>query len=144
MLPPYFKEEALSQVTHMYTNTHLCGVFFSSSVLFTGQRVSTAVVTFLQEASVTGGLITINFHAGRGDFCKEGARRIRNVPGQHLFSGLANKTENLCSVCVFVSEMEVWFKECEWFRYSQDLQLSNLKSLFSSPPKVLLQASCYF
>lgn len=116
------------------TQTHTCVGFFSSSVLFTGQRVSTADVTFLQEASVTGGLITINFHTGSRDFCKEGARRIRNVPRQRLFSGLANKTK----MCVFVSKMEVWCKEGEWLRcHSQDLQLSNQKSLFSSLPMVL-------
>lgn len=49
--------------------------------------------------------IKINFRTGRGDFCKEEARRIRNGPGQQFFTGLAKDTENrivcMCAcVCV--------------------------------------------
>lgn len=88
------RKEALSQVTHIYT----CLFFFSFSVLFTGQRVNKAAVTFLWEASVTGRLTRINFRTGRGDSCKEKAKRIRNSPGHHLSSGLAKDTENTVGV----------------------------------------------
>lgn len=94
-----------------YTHTHTCFFlfFFTPVVLFTGQRVNKAAVTFLWEASVTGRLTTINFRTGRGDSCKEKARRIRNGPRHHLSSGLAKDTENssvcsvqcVCAVCVY-------------------------------------------
>lgn len=74
--------------------THMLVFSFFSAVLFTGQRVNKAAVTFLWEASVTGRLTTINFRTGRGDSCKEKARRIRNGPGHHLSSGLAKDTDN--------------------------------------------------
>ena len=105
--PPYCREKKPLVRLHAHTHTHKCLFFFSSVVLFTGQRVNKAAVTFLWEASVTGRLTTINFRTGRGDSCKEKARRIRNGPGHHLSSGLASDTENssVCvSVCVCVSE----------------------------------------
>lgn len=74
--------------SHKHTHTHILVCVFSSSVLFTGQRVNKAAVTFLWEASVTGRLTRINFRTGRGDSCKEEAKRIRNSPGHHLSSGL--------------------------------------------------------
>lgn len=77
------RKETLSQVTHAHT--HL--VFFSPSlpaVIFTGQWVNKAAVIFLWEPPVTGGLTAINFRTGRGDSCKEKARRIRNGLGHHL------------------------------------------------------------
>lgn len=87
-----------------HTHTRVYLFFLSSAVLFTGQRVNKAAVAFLWEASVTGRLITINFRTGRGDSCKEKARRIRNGPGHHSSSGLAKDTENssVCVVCVCV------------------------------------------
>lgn len=98
------KRSPQSGYTDIQRHTHIlvcCFFFFFLPLLFTGQRVNKAAATFLWEASVTGRLTTINFHTGRGDSCKEKAKRIRNSPGHHLSSGLAKDTEN-SSVCVLV------------------------------------------
>lgn len=90
--PPYSEEKRSPESG--YTHTHLFGLFSLPAVIFTGQRVNEAAVTFLWEPSVTGRLTMINFRTGRGDSCKEKARRIRNGPGHHLSPGLAKDTEN--------------------------------------------------